>query len=173
MSKKITGVCLIIMLCLLVGCQKKPAGTKNPSPSPSSITNPTGSVPFQAVEVPIYTISADLSELVATGVLIDVEKELTVDLVVSAVSEALQDNAIDTKMNQVILGSHFVTLDFDPSAPPVTGVSADLEELILDAYAQSVLDNFSDFSEVRITMNGYAYASAHRKLGLNEAYLRR
>lgn len=173
MSKKITTLSLIFMLCLFAGCQKKPAGPKTPSPSPSTVGNPTSSVPFQAVEVPIYTISADLSELVASSVLVDVEKELTVELVVSAVSEALQDNAIDTKINPVILGSDFVTLDFNPSAPPVTGVSAALEELILDAYSQSILDNFSDYTEVRVTMNGYAYSSVHKKLGLNEAYLRR
>ncbi len=165
------------MLFLSAGCKKKhPQPINQPFPGPTvpiTIT-PIDSVTMQKTkELPIYTISDDQSELSAVTVLVGEDKELDAKIVADAVTDALGDSAFYVKVNSVTPDGKKILLDFDGSAPPVKGVSRDIEDLILDSYAMSIIDNIPSCSEVGFSVDGKEYKSSHLKMEYGSVYLRR
>lgn len=183
MRKKI-GVILscILVLCMLSGCNK-PSGDNLPEPSvtPDHSVTPTSAPddvtltvsPSHTTELPIYTISGDLKELTAVTALVVDGEEITEQVVADAVAEALADNAIYVKVNDVVRKEDVVIVDFDATAPPVSQVGASIEGLILDAFGQSLLDNLSDCKGVGFSVDGGKYSSGHFAFGENDIYMRR
>ena len=155
----------ILFLCLLAGCGKTPkselteaaatseiAITATPevsvsetpevftteAPTPVEITLPPDVVPSESTELPIYTLNGDLTELTTVTVLVEGEEIITEQVIVESVTEALADNAVYVKVNDVIYENETITVDFDASTPPVSQVGASIEGLILDAFGQSL-----------------------------------
>ena len=169
---------LVCILGLSAACKKstqKPDVTATPVLKDQMVSlTPISTVqPLKTKELPIYTISADQTELSAVTVLLTEEKELNEQIVSEAVTEALADNAFYVKVKLVTLSGSRITIDFDSSAPPVTRVTRELEELILDAYAMSMIDNISECKEVGFAVDGGAYKSNYRSMSLDSVYLRR
>lgn len=184
MRKKI-GIILscILVLCALAAC-KKPSGDDVPKPTatPVSVTKtpmPTGEdipltvAPSKTTELPIYTLSGDLTELTAVTALITEDSEITEQIVVDAVVEALADSMFYVNVNQVTRKNDIIVVDFDAMTPPVSQVGASIEGLILDAFGQSILDNISDCRGISFTVDGGDYASGHFEFGENDIYMRR
>lgn len=183
MRKKI-GVILscILVLCALCGCNK-PGSGNNPvsTPTPELIITvtpkPTDAAltvaPTQITELPIYTISGDLSELIAVTALLTEGEAITEQVVTDAVAEALADNAIYVTVNQVTKSNGRVVVDFSADSPPVSQVGASIEGLILDAFGQSLLDNISECNAVGFSVDGGDYASGHFEFSKDDIYLRR
>lgn len=182
--RKKTGVFLIciLVLCALCGCNKKPNGdlpdaevtpeliiTVTPKPTDSVMTM----APSVTTELPIYTISGDLSELTAVTALLTEDEAITEQVVTEAVADALADSAIYVKVNRVIKENGVVIVDFSGDSPPVTQVGASIEGLILDAFGQSLLDNVTDCKAVGFSVDGGDYASGHFEFSKDEIYLRR
>lgn len=183
MRKKI-GVFLIciLVLCALCGCTKPSSGdVANPTVTPE-ITITTTVKPTEAVltvapsgtkELPIYTISGDLTELNAVTALLTEGEEITEQVVTDAVVDALADSAIYVTVNQVIRKDGVVIVDFTADSPPVSQVGASIEGLILDAFGQSLLDNVAECNAVGFSVDGGDYASGHIEFSKDEIYLRR
>lgn len=172
----------ILVLCMLSGCNKPsenelPKLTSTPKLSITQTPKPTDALltvsPSQTTELPIYTISGDLTEVTAVTALVVAEKEITEQVVTDAVVEALADNAIYVIVNQVTCKEDIVNVDFNASAPPVSQVGASIEGMILDAFGQSLLDNLSDCKGVSFSVDGGAYSSGHYEFGENDIYMRR
>lgn len=183
MRRKI-GVILscILVLCLLSGCNKPPREdleqpTATPELTVTVTPKPTDTLPTVApsgtTELPIYTISGDLTELTAVTALVVESEEITEQVVSDAVVDALADNAIYVKVNQVTRNGEVVIVDFDATTPPVSQVGASIEGLILDAFGQSLLDNVSGCNAVSFSVDGGDYASGHFEFSKDEIYLRR
>lgn len=184
MRKKI-GIILIciLVLCALAAC-KKPSGDDEPKPTatPVSVTltpMPTGEdipltvAPSKTTELPIYTLSGDLTELTTVTALLTENEEITEQIVVDAVVEALADSMFYVNVNQVSRKNDIVVVDFDAMTPPVSQVGASIEGLILDAFGQSILDNISDCKGISFTVDGGDYASGHFEFGTDDIYMRR
>lgn len=183
MRRKI-GVILscILVLCLLSGCNKSPKGDREqttPTPdlnvtmTPGPTDAPPTVAPSGTTELPIYTISGDLTELTAVTALVVENAEITEQMVTDAVVDALADNAIYVTVNQVTRNGDIVIVDFDADSPPVSQVGASIEGLILDAFGQSLLDNVSGCNAVSFSVDGGDYASGHFEFSKDDIYLRR
>ena len=183
MRRKI-GVILscILVLCLLSGCKKPPkqeAEQSTPTPELTVTVTPKPTdatltvVPSGTTELPIYTISGDLTELTAVTALVTETAEITEQAVTDAVVDALADNAIYVTVNQVTKNGDIVIVDFDAGSPPVSQVGASIEGLILDAFGQSLLDNVPGCNAVSFSVDGEDYASGHFEFSKDDIYLRR
>lgn len=175
-------ICGMFVLCVLSGCKKTPV-TEFPQTTPTPPLNitmtpkpteaPLTVAPSGTTELPIYTISGDFTELTAVTALIHENEEITERIVTEAVVEALADNAIYVKINDVIKNGEVVIVDFNASAPPVSQVGASIEGLILDAFGQSLLDNVDGCNGVSFSVDGGDYASGHFEFSKDDIYLRR
>jgi len=180
MKKYLIIPCIaILMLCS--ACKKE---QPNPPAPTSMVTNalltfgPTtepipSELPFTTKELPIYSIQTDQNELTAVSAMIRADSTPDETVIVSAVVDALADSTYSVKVNSVTKDGSRVIVDFDSSQPPVTMVSSLVEELILDAFAMSIIDNISDCKEVGFSVDGGPYSSAHINMEAGAAYLRR
>ena len=172
----------ILVLCAFGGCKKPADGevqtpTSAPEHSVTLTPAPTQDIsltvaPSKTTELPIYTISGDLTELTAVTALVT-EEEITEQVVTEAVADALADIAIYVKVNGVTRKDGVVIVDFDATAPPVSQVGSSIEGLILDAFGQSLLDNVSGCNGVSFTVDGGDYSSGHFEFKENDIYMRR
>lgn len=174
---------IYIMLCicaasLVSGCGRQenidPAltPTSEVTPTPLNEDNPTGRpiAPPQNKEVMIYSINADTLEKTAVTVLMS---EVTAELIVEEVVSAMRDAAFFVGINEVIPKEDTVIVDFRSDAPPVTDVGASIEGSILDAIAQSIIDNLPQYSKVIYHIEGKAYATGHFEMKQDEVYMER
>lgn len=182
--RKKTGVFLIciLVLCALCGCNKPsnddlPDPTVTPELTITLTPKPTDAVltvaPSGTTELPIYTISGDLTELTAVTALLTEGEEITEQVVTDAVVDALADSAIYVTVNHVTKSNGVVVVDFSADSPPVSQVGASIEGLILDAFGQSLLDNVTECDAVGFSVNGGDYASGHFEFSKEDIYLSR
>lgn len=182
--RKKTGFFLIciLVLCVLCGCGKPsegdlPESTVTPEPVLTMTPKPTDAVltvaPSGTTELPIYTISEDLTELTAVTALLTEEEAITEQAVTDAVADALADKAIYVTVNHVTKSNGVVIVDFSADSPPVSQVGASIEGLILDAFGQSLLDNVTECQAVSFSVDGGDYASGHFEFSKDDIYLRR
>lgn len=171
----------MLVLCMLSGCKKPPKeDITQPTPTPdlsvtvtpNSTDTPTV-VPSGTTELPIYSLSGDLTELTAVTAMVGEGEEITEQLISEAVVDALADNAIYVTVNQITRQGDVVIVDFDADSPPVSQVGAGIEGLILDAFGQSLLDNVSGCNAVSFSVNGGDYASGHFEFSKDDIYMRR
>lgn len=177
--KKYLFLVLCVLICVMTaGCKSnKQSPVITPTATPSGIISTTldkqrPSVP-ETKELTIYTISSDFSELVETYVLLAKETDINSRIVTDNVVESLSDISLDVKICGVTEANGRVVVDFASDCPPAKDVSMNVEELILDAIAQSILDNISDSVEVGFTMEGNDYRSDNLHLEKTEAYLKK
>lgn len=173
-------LCCLLMLSGMIGCgnksEKKTPSVTNAPDSFIMLTPSTGDsltvAPSKTTELPIYTISGDLTELTAVTALVS-EETITEQIVTDAVVEALEGSLIYVKVNNVFYKDNVVTVDFDAMSPPVSQVGASIEGLILDAFGQSLLDNVPGCKGISFTVDGGMYSSGHFEFAPDEIYMRR
>ena len=180
------------MLCICVafalsGCGKdnKNNPTVTPEPTTPVVTMnvvPTGTenqkevptiAPLENLEITIYTLNPDTWEKEAVTVLVTVEDELTPELIVEQVVEAMEDEGFYLGINDIIIDSDSVRIDFKSDAVPVTDVGASVEGSIIDILAQSILDNLPQYKKIYISIEGGPYHSGHLEFELDDVYLGR
>lgn len=181
---------IYVMLCICVafaisGCGKK--NTKLPDDAPgintSGIQNtllvtPTGSenptiAPLENHEITIYTLNSDTLEKEAITILVMVEDELTPDLIVEQVVEAMEDEGFYIGINKTVVKDDGVRIDFKSDAAPVVDVGASVEGSIIDILAQSILDNLPQYKKIYISIEDKPYCSGHLEFKLDDVYLGR
>lgn len=181
------------MLCICVafvisGCgkeegQKKEAVTPVPTtPAVTATVTPGGSlnvtgnsdiVPLENLEVIIYTLNPDTLEKEAVTALITVEDELTPELIVEQVVDAMEDEGFYLGINGIFIEGESVRIDYKADAAPVIDVGASVEGAILDILAQSILDNLPQYKKIYISIEGGPYHSGHLEFELDDVYLGR
>ena len=173
--RMLTAVC---MLCAVTACGKKDRNedlelTLIPSASPSAGTHrePEASyTPLQTKRITYYTLSESLENEETTAVLSE-SVELTPEYLVNYVVGTMEDVAVEVGIDSVTLEDGKVIVSFTAGKAPVCGGSAKLEEEILDAIAQSILENFPECTSVIYRLEGGAYKSENRSFELNYVYL--
>ena len=64
-----------------------------------------------------------------------------------------------------------MVVNFFKNSPPVSGVTKETETAILDAVAQSLLDNLADYHKVIYRVEGEAYTSDNLTFTENYVYI--
>ena len=185
---------IYIMLCLFVafvvsGCgkndnvavtptevpvQTKPVVTAAPDASAgqNAVDEPT-IAPLENHEITIYTLNSDTLEKEAVSVLVTIEDELTPEIIVEQVVDAMEDEGFYLGINNIIPEGESVRLDFKSDAAPVIDVGASVEGSIIDVLAQSILDNMPQYKKIYISIEGGPYHSGHLEYELDDVYLGR
>ncbi|MBH1942378.1 hypothetical protein I5677_15860 [Mobilitalea sibirica] len=131
---------------------------------------PTGIQPVDNVELLVYTING-AANLEAVTALIPEGKEITPQLIVDTVKSSMADNSLSIGIESVTTEDDAVIVSFYSDQPPLMNVGAGMEAAILDAIAQSLIDNLDDYNKVIYRVEGNAYSSGHIELDINEVYL--
>ncbi len=147
-----------------------PTVTEKPdqaSPTPSNIQ------PTKNIELQLYTVNVDSGEIEAETALVPADTKITPDLIVEKVVESMADRSIEVGIEKVSYEGDTVIVSFYKDKAPISDVGAGYEGAILDAIAQSLIDNdkLDKFKKVIYRAEGEAYASGHMELGIDEVYL--
>ena len=181
---------IYVMLCICVafiisGCGKEDKGQTTPTAVPTQSVGsniltviPTEAAeltiaPLESMEITIYTLNPDTLEKEAVAVLVTAEDELTPELIVEHVVDAMEDEGFYLGINDIILEDNSVRIDFKSDAVPVIDVGASVEGSIIDILAQSILDNLPQYKKIYISIEGGPYHSGHLEFELDEVYLGR
>lgn len=189
MQKKnfIYAVLCICVAFVISGCGKDDKGTPTVTPTPtSSAVTATAApsnaaektegptiAPLENLEVTIYTLNPDSLEKEAVTILVTVEDELTPELIVEQVVDAMEDEGFYLGINDIIIDGDSVRIDFKSDAVPVIDVGASVEGAIIDILAQSILDNLPQYKKIYISIEGGPYHSGHLEFELDDVYLGR
>lgn len=188
----------VVTLCILltVGCKNKEGITNKIEPTISNTENvqPTdmpndsmkikdevdkedNSSPTIKVidnkEISIYSINSETIEKEAVTALVSTNQEITPQLIVDLVVDAMADEAYMIGIDSVTTSDDKVIVSFLADQPPVKNVGSSAEGEILDAIAQSLLDNLMDYNKVIFRIMNEAYITGHFEFDLNYIYMER
>ncbi len=199
-NKRIILIILLIGIFLLTGCSKlknvfdasKEDDTKTVTVVPDKNTGETtannkknnsqdnnASMPTKAAEalavteLPIYTVGSE-GELEPVTALVQDGSTITPELIVDKVIEALSDESIDLVKDSVSTQKDKVIVSFKKDKAPYSDTtSEEMEGNILNAFAQSLIDNLKDsgYNKVIFRIEGKAYTSDAFELGIDEPYM--
>lgn len=141
--------------------------TEKATPTPASIQ------PSANVDLPIYTVDAVKGDIVPATVVIPESSEVTPDLIVDNVVQSLADQSIIVGILDVTTKDDAIIVNFDKDNPPYKDLGSPYESAILDAIAQSLIDNLDSYNKVIYHVDGNAYASGVYEFGIDEAYFTR
>lgn len=182
--------CALLSVCLLFWLQACGDGehktdiTKKPTPSPTLTVAPTVTphvethvtIPLahgEMRELQIYTLSADLENVEAVTALVSAEGDLTPEIIIEVVLEAMADAAYFVEVTGISIEDDMIIVDFCKEAPPVTNTNHAVESAILDAIGQSLLDNLSTYNRISYSIEGDVYQTKNIELALGESYIER
>ncbi len=143
------------------------------TPPEAKPTEAISIAPPENLEITIYTLNPDTLEKEAVSVLVTIEDELTPEVIVEQVVDALEDEGFYLGINDIIIEGESVRLDFKSDAAPVTDVGASVEGSLIDILAQSILDNLPQYKKIYISIEGGPYHSGHLWFELDDVYLGR
>jgi len=131
--------------------------------------SPTAIQPTQNVELMIYVVdnSDDLDPVYA---LVPADKEITPQLIVDTVVDSMADRSIFIGIESVTTEGDTVIVSFSSDKAPLKDVGAGFETAILNAIAQSIVDNLDEYNKVIYRVEGGPYKSGHLELGIDEVY---
>lgn len=136
----------------------------------SDIT-PTPIQPNANKDLLIYTVNSTTAEIEPVTALIPQDSQVTAKLIVDTVVESLADQSIIIEVDSVTTEDDKVIVSFDKDKAPYSDMGSGYEGAILDAIAQSLIDNLKDYNKVIYRIENQPYVSGAFEFGINEAYL--
>ena len=149
MKFKIMAI-LMVGLLLLNGC-----GEASEIPAKTALSTPKSTM---------KTLTMSLIPVVVKKE----EKTLTAEYITYLVTQNLEDE--DVRVDHVEQQKNVVVVSFDSKAKPVKRCSKQMETLILNCFASSLLDNVKDCKKIIYRCKNKRYKSSHRSFGFNEVY---
>lgn len=153
--------CLFMTLVMMAGCEGTQGKEVEGTPTP---------VPTQKIKIEtlaIYSINSDNMTLIPVSVRKGSQK-LSPSYVAGLVMENLNEENI--AITDIYQKGKKVIVSFDPNGKPVKNCTAKMETLILEAFANSLLDNVKNCSQVIFRCDGKEYKSDQYSFGLNEVF---
>lgn len=133
---------------------------------------PTPNVTMMATkEISIYSMNASSTQKEAITALVPESTEITPNLIVEMVEDAMADASFVIGIDSVTINNDTVIVSFRDDKPPVVNVSKEAETAILDAIAQSLLDNLQDYTKVNFRILGNSYQTDNYSFDLNYIYM--
>lgn len=153
--------CLFMTFVMMAGCEGTQGKEVEGTPTP---------VPTQKIKIEtlaIYSINSDNMTLIPVSVRKGSQK-LSPSYVAGLVMENLNEENI--AITDIYQKGKKVIVSFDPNGKPVKNCTAKMETLILEAFANSLLDNVKNCSQVIFRCDGKEYKSDQYSFGLNEVF---
>ena len=171
-SAHISIIIVMIVLCaLLSACSKKPdvpAGSDDkdePKVTSYSIPNSSG-----VSKVSFYSVTSD-GRILGASFLVDDSTSVTPDLILGYFTDALEDESINITINDTSIVDGICRISFDDSIYDVASMGKEVEQAVLDAAAQSILDNIDNVSGVSFYINDREYSTKNYTLDLKSVYM--
>ena len=180
-------LCLLLFLMLfIVGCSSHeddatkviptiPPTAALPDFQENTVTTPTQAIDFELselVEVFYYTVNPDTYETEAVSSVIKSDVANNPQMLISLIADSLEDAGYEVGIQSAALDGENVVVDFVANTCPVTGLMEEEEKAVLDAIAQSLLDNLAEQSGVVFQIMGDAYESDNFSFGPNYVYMK-
>lgn len=127
--------------------------------------------PNKNTEVMIYVIDVETAEIVPVTALVSTDKEITPEVIVNEVVEAMADASLEIGIDQVQVEGDTVIVSFLSNKAPVVNVGSGYEVSILNAIAQSIIDNTPEYKNVIYRIEGQPYITGHISLEADEVFL--
>lgn len=152
---------LLFVLFALSGC----TGKKEVVTDPAAVPVPTQGSKIETLS--IYSINSDSMTLIPVSVKKG-NQEPSSSYVARLVLENLNED--DIELTDVIQKDKKVIVSFSSEGKPVKDCGAKMETLILEAFANSLLDNVENCEKVIFRCDGKEYKSSQYSFGKNEVY---
>lgn len=180
-------LCLLLFLMLfIVGCSSHeddatkviptiPPTAALPDFQENTVTTPTQAIDFELselVEVFYYTVNPDTYETEAVSSVIKSDVANNPQMLIILIADSLEDAGYEVGIQSAALDGENVVVDFVANTCPVTGLMEEEEKAVLDAIAQSLLDNLAEQSGVVFQIMGDAYESDNFSFGPNYVYMK-
>ncbi|HHV13892.1 MAG TPA: hypothetical protein GXX75_26855 [Clostridiales bacterium] len=151
---------------------KTPASSDNNTEKTGGST-PTPSLiqPTESIDLQIYTVNATTGDIEAVTASIPKSSKLTPELVTDTVVESMADQSIIIGIKDVTTKDDSIIVNFNKDNPPYKNFGSGYEGAILNAFAQSLLDNLKDYHKIIFRIDDKAYAGGAFEYGINEVYL--
>lgn len=167
-KSRLLSVALVCM-CLLCSC-----GSTD-SPKVSDISTPAAleetPLPTPQMEtITVFTIDSASMTILPSKV-----KKNQDDDSLSYIAELVLNNLgdDDIRLSKVEQDGDRAVLEFDSESKPVKDCDEEMESLILECFANSILDNVEGCHSVIFRTDKGAYESDNLKMGIDEAYASR
>lgn len=155
--KKIMIIVLVLVVTMM-GCGEEP---DDPSVTPV----PTQKSSMETLT--IYSIDSDTMTLIPVVVEKN-KKKYTAEYIAYLVTQNLEDD--DIKIDHIEQRDNTVIASFSSKGKPVIGCSKEMETLILNCFAGSLLDNVDNCEKIIYRCDDKAYKSEHRSFERNHVY---
>lgn len=173
------GIILVLFLIVFVSaCTKKDEEKKDssvaivtPSVAQNKDTVKATVTPAATKEIYIYTMNENTQDVESVSAVVNEDTKITPELIVDKVTDSLGERLIDVGIDSVTTEKDTVIVNFKSDTPPVVQVKQAVETTILDAIAQSLVDNLPEYPKVIFRVEGKAYRSDNLSFGLNDIYL--
>lgn len=139
--------------------------------SASATPTPAPIQPTATKDLPVYTVNAEDGEIIPVIAAVPEDSEITPDLIVDTVVESMADQSIIVGIKNVTPKDDAVIVNFDKDETPYTNNGSSYEAAILDAIAQSIIDNLDNYKKVIYRVNDGAYVSGVFEYGIDEPHL--
>lgn len=135
----------------------------NEEPTPTIIQ------PVENMELLIFTVNSN-TELEPVTALVPSDVEITPELIVDKVVDAMADQSLVIGIESVSTKEDTVIVSFYSDQAPLTNLGSGFETAILNAIAQSLTENLDDYHKVIYRIEGGEYVSGHIELDIDEVY---
>ena len=168
MGRKLTGVLYILVLVFcLTACGNSSA------PEQKATSEPTEESPLPSPKmetITVFTIDPDSMAVLPSRVK-KKEDDDSLMYITELVLNNLEDDNI--RVSEVSMEEDKAIIVFDSTGKPVTDCDADMEGLILECFANSILDNVEGCHGVIFRTDKGAYASENITMKKDEVYASR
>lgn len=127
--------------------------------------------PPATTDLPVYTVNVEAGEIVPVIAAVPKNSTITPEFIVNTVVDSMADQSIIIGIKDVTVKGDTVIVNFDKDKTPYNNTGSSIEAAILDAIAQSIIDNLDNYNKVIYRVNDGAYVSGSFELGINEPYL--
>lgn len=159
MKKAVNRILMMVITVLaMTGCGED-------TQKPSATVLPTQKSAIETMT--IYSINSDTMTLIPVPVKKD-EKERTASYIVSLVLTNLGEE--DILVNEVKMEGKKAIVSFSSKGKPIKNCNKTMENLILECFANSLLDNVKGCTQVIFRCDGKEYRSSQHNFAINEVY---
>lgn len=182
MKKHLYRILFMIILAVFCAFSTACSEKKDPVPDPAVTASPTQDEKddphvtsyvvdnSQVFRISYYTVDPSGKIKNAVSLITDTTK-ITPKLVLGFFIDSLEDESFNLKINDVTVTDNLCVIDFDDSIHDIASMGKKVEDAVLDAAAQSVLDNIEEVEGVGFSINGAAYSTDNNKFVLNSIYM--
>lgn len=183
--RKFISILLLLLLCLLLsfaGCRSNINGNNDNKPDSPATSTPTPTASLVITDSPdnsttelksvnYYIVDPQTHELMVATAYVPAESALTPEQLMEFIIDSMADYFIIVDYDSVELDGKVMTVSLTEEIENIAEENETLETAILDAIAQSMLDNIADCSSVSFNIMGGPYHTVNRQFETGYIYM--